>query len=115
MGHVIKLGKLEIADHIADAVRDLKTPQMVTKLYSLLGLCNVFRRFVPDFSRIAASLTKRLMKNQPTNLGELVTEESDALATLKEKLISPLILAFLRLEGQFTINTNVCEKKFDAC
>lgn len=111
LGHVVKPGKLEIASHIADAIHDLKTPQTLTDLRSFLGICNVFRRFVPNFPIIAAPLSKKLMKNQPANLWELVAEELDALAILKEKLILPTILELLRFEGQFTLDTDAYDKQ----
>lgn len=60
LGHVTRARGLEIASHTPDAVSDLKTPTAVTDPESVLGLCNVFRRFVPGFVCVAAPLNKKL-------------------------------------------------------
>lgn len=43
LAHVIKTGKLQVADHTADAIRDLKTPTTIMEVRSFLDLCNVFQ------------------------------------------------------------------------
>ena len=60
---------------------------------SFLGLCNVYRKFVQNFTRIAAPLNKNLNKNQPTKWDALTDKEMEAFETLKQKLISPPFLA----------------------
>lgn len=60
LGHVIRPGKLEVAFHTTAAIDGLKHPTKVTELRYLLGLCNVFPSFVPNFAIIASPLTKKL-------------------------------------------------------
>jgi hypothetical protein len=60
LGHVIRPGRLEVADRNTDALKEAKLPKTQTELKSFLGLCNVYRHFVARFSAIAAPLTALL-------------------------------------------------------
>ena len=111
LGHVIRPGKLQIAEHTTDAIRQLQAPTNLTELRSFLGLCNVFRRFVPNFARIAAPLNRKLRKGEPTVFGPLNEEEMGALEELKKRLIEPPILTLPRRDGRYTVDTDACDKQ----
>lgn len=64
----------------------------ITDIHSLLGLCNVFRRFFNDFSKFSARLNAELQKGQPEKLDEISKEETEAFESLKAKLSSPPVL-----------------------
>ncbi len=51
LGHVIRSGRLELAEKNTRALREAKHPSMQTELLSFLGMCNVYRRFVPAHGR----------------------------------------------------------------
>lgn len=65
LGHVAHLRGLEIATHTTAAIKEQKPPTNVTEFCSVLGLCDVFRHFVPNFARIAPPLTNKLKKDLP--------------------------------------------------
>lgn len=65
---VIKLGRHEVRNHSADAIREEMVPRTFTELCLFLGLYNVLKRFVPNFGRNASSLYKRLERNPKNNL-----------------------------------------------
>ena len=109
LGHTVRPGKLEVASKTCNAVRQAKPPQTQTELRSFLGLCNVYRRFVPNFARIAAPLNKKLMKDQPTNFETLSAEEYDAFQTLKRRLIEPPILALPKGSKPYRLETDACD------
>ena len=46
-----------------EAVTDWQRPTTVTEIRSFLGLAGYYRRFVKDFSKIAAPLTRLTQKN----------------------------------------------------
>lgn len=67
-GHIIRLGRLGVDSHTAEAICELKTTTTVTDLRSFLGLCNVLKRSVPNFVRIVSLLSRHLKKTQAKDL-----------------------------------------------
>ena len=65
-------------------------------LGSFLGMCTVYRRFVNDFSKIAALLTSMLNKEELDLLPELDGERRYAFETSKTCQISPQVLRLPR-------------------
>jgi hypothetical protein len=55
LGHVIRPGRLNVAEKNTTALKTAPLPRTQTELRSFLGLCNIYRRFVPKFSAIAAT------------------------------------------------------------
>ena len=65
LGHLINPGVLEIAPDMIRSVKEATPPRTVRGVRSFLGLCNLYRRFVKGFSRIAAPLNDLMRKGQP--------------------------------------------------
>lgn len=55
---------------------------------SFLGMCNVYRRFAPNFARVVAPRNKRLGMGEPTRF-KLNDKERRTIDNLKQKIISP--------------------------
>ena len=108
LGHVVRPGQLEVASRTVDAVRQFKTPADQGELRSFLGMCNVYRRFVPNFARVAAPLNQKLKKGEPFQFDSLNDEEYKAFADLKVRLISPPVLALPRHGLRYTLDTDAC-------
>lgn len=53
LGHVVLPGRLQVSTTTQDAIKQAKLPTNQTELRSFSGLCNVFRWFMPNFSRTA--------------------------------------------------------------
>jgi hypothetical protein len=64
-GHVIRPGRLGVAEKNTVALNTAPLPRTQTELRYFLGLFNVYRRFVPRFSPIAAPLNTLLCKGMP--------------------------------------------------
>jgi hypothetical protein len=47
------------------AVKDFPIPNITKKLKGFLGLAGYYRRFIPNFSKIAKPLTNLLKNNTP--------------------------------------------------
>lgn len=68
----------------------------------------VFRRFAPDFARVAASLNNKLKKNRPKYCGGLTAEELRAMHEFHQKLVSLPILTLPIARGKPTQGAEVC-------
>ena len=64
MGHVVSTEGIEVDLKKIEAVANWPRPSTVTEIKSFLGLAGYYRRFVQDFSKIAAPMTKLTQKNQ---------------------------------------------------
>lgn len=89
----------------------LPTPTNVSELRSFLGLCNLYRRFVPHISQKRPSITKWQQKDRQYQLNNLISKEFVALKAFNKKLMSPPILALPRCKGLFTIDTDAYNKQ----
>lgn len=65
LGHEIQPDKLGISTKPTDAIRRLQHLKYMIELKSLLGLCNIFIRFVLNVARIAVPLRRKVEKDQP--------------------------------------------------
>lgn len=54
----IQPGRLEVASRTIDTISGSENMTNMHKLKSFLGICNVYQRFVPDFTYITVLLSK---------------------------------------------------------
>lgn len=64
------------------AIREAQPRGIHTQLRAFLGLCNVYRRFVLQYSHMAALLKALLKKGQPVKLEEFGRSETSSFDTL---------------------------------
>ena len=63
LGHVVSKDGIQVDPKKIEVVVDWPRPTTVTEIRSFLGLVGYYRRFVKDFSKIAAPLTRLTQKN----------------------------------------------------
>src|SRR5262249_16212898 len=100
LGHVISRDGIQVDPRKIEAVVSWQRPTTVTEIQSFLGLAGYYRRFVHDFSRLAAPLTRLTQKNVRFQWTE---ECENSFQRLKECLTSALVLALPSGTGGYTM------------
>ena len=99
LGHVVSKDGIQVDPQKIEAVSEWPRPTTVIEIRNFLGLAGYYRRFVQDFLRIAAPMTRLTQKNVKFMWFE-VCENSFQL--LKEKLTIAPVLTLPNGEDKFT-------------
>ena len=81
------------------------------ELRQFLGLANYYRRFVADYSNVAAPLHRLLTKENGFHWD---SNCQNAFEELKNRLVSPPILAFPDFKEKFVLYTNASDSAIGA-
>jgi RNase H-like domain found in reverse transcriptase len=103
------LGQLSVAENNTTTLKNTNHPTTQTELRSFLGICNVYRRSVRGFSKIAAPLNILLRNGETPQRGPLSSEQVTAFDTLRDAIVNPPILALPRIEVAFTLDTDASD------
>jgi hypothetical protein len=90
LGHTISQDGIFVDPSKVQEVMDWKPPKSVHQIRSFLGLAGYYRRFIPDFPRIAKPMTKLLKKGVKFVWSEACEK---AFHTLRQHLTSAPVLA----------------------
>ena len=106
MDHVIFLGfkinqhEVHVDQEKVMAIKDWPPPKNVSELKSFHGLASFYRRFVSNFSTIAAPVNELVKKGVVYKWGK---DQEKAFETLKQKLINAPLLALPNFSKTFEI------------
>jgi uncharacterized protein with von Willebrand factor type A (vWA) domain len=103
LGHVVSAKGVQVMAKKIQSIVDWPELSNAKEVKQFLGLAGYYRRFVKDFSKIAASLTE-LMKEKTTWRWE--REEKDAFKQLKEKMSQTPILIHPDHSLPFVVTTD---------
>jgi hypothetical protein len=90
LGHTISQDGISVDPEKVQEVMNWKPPTTVRQIRSLLGLAGYYRRFIPDFSRIAKLMTELLKKGVKYEWSQKC---EDAFHTLRQHLTTAPVLA----------------------
>ena len=100
LGHIVsKDGVLPDQDKVK-TIRELKPPTCVRDVRSFVGMSNFYRKFVPNYSKVASPLLDLTHKHATF---EWSNKCQSAFEELKEALCSPPILAFPNMKRPFIV------------
>ena len=104
LGHIVSKKGIEADPEKLHAMQNYPVPRDIKELKQFLGLTNYYRRFIQGYSSIAAPLHKLTSKSAG---GYYWNDNCQAaFQTLKQKLISPPILAYPNFKHLFTVATD---------
>lgn len=106
LGHVVRPGRISVNEKNTKALRGLHYPRTQTQLKSFLGMCGVYRRFVPGFAKVARPLTALTSTKLPKELPPPTEETMGAFKSLRDRLLSPPILAIPREGGHYIVDVD---------
>ena len=92
LGHNIQDQTLRPKDDKIQAVKDAQRPVTKKQVRGFLGLAGFYRKFIPNFSEIAAPLTDLTKKDRPNRIKDWLSHHERAFQTLKSRLTSSPIL-----------------------
>jgi hypothetical protein len=105
-GHFISKDGIAVDPRKIDTIKNWPAPTNVSEVRSFLGLASYYRKFVEKFSTVATPLTALLHKDNEFEWNEKAQEAFD---TLKEKLITTLVLLLPDPEKPFTVTTDASD------
>lgn len=103
LGHVVGRDGIKPDPDKIEKIRTFPEPLNVSQLRSALGLFSYYRRFIKDFSRIAAPLNKLLRKDE---LYDWKDKQQKAFDALKQRLMTAPILVYPNFEKPFVLYTD---------
>ena len=96
-----------MAEAAADAFKTFKFPRTLAQVMSFLGACNVYRRFVKGFAKLARPFTDMTRKDADPDYDNRTAVHVHAFEDLKSRMIAPPILELLRYGRPYMIDTDV--------
>jgi hypothetical protein len=103
LGHKVSEKGVEPDTRKVEAIENYPRPTTVKQLKSFLGLVGYYRRFIAQFSTIAAPLHRLLRKEAKFTWDEA---QENAFHTLKRKLMSKPILQYPNFAEEFILTTD---------
>ncbi|CAK8685090.1 unnamed protein product [Clavelina lepadiformis] len=111
LGHKIsKEGVMCDAEKV-EAVANWPIPRTVKHVRQFVGLTSYYRKFIPNYAKIASPLHKLTEKNKKFQWTE---EHQDAFATLKRLLCTAPVLAYPNYDKPFILDTDASDNAIGA-
>ena len=109
LGHVVSEGKVQPDAEKTQKIMDIKAPTTKKEVKRVLGLLGYYRRFVPNYSKVAQPLTDLTRKAQPNKV-RWSEECQNSLEMLKNMLTAEPVLRVPNLDKPFVVQTDASNK-----
>ncbi|KAJ0531230.1 putative nucleotidyltransferase, Ribonuclease H [Helianthus annuus] len=100
LGHVVSERGIQVDPAKVEAVMNWQEPKTPTEIRSFLGLAGYYRRFIENFSRIAAPLTSLTKKKEKFIWGP---KQQESFEILKQKLSNAPVLTLPEGTEEFVV------------
>ncbi|GKV06951.1 hypothetical protein SLEP1_g18768 [Rubroshorea leprosula] len=100
LGYVVSADGITVDEEKVKAIKEWPTPKNISEVWSFQGLVSFYRRFIKDFSTIAAPLTEIVKKSVGF---KWESEQENAFNLIKENVISAPLLALPNFTKTFEI------------
>ena len=112
LGHIVSAEGVRTDPDKTKAVKEYPIPHDVKQLRQFLGLTNYYRRFIKDYSLLATPLFHLTRKTAKGFLWSSSCQQ--AFETLKQKLVTPPILAYPDFTRPFILQTDASDQAIGA-
>ena len=109
LGHTIGSGQVRPEEVKIAAMQTFEQPQTKTHVRAFLGLTGYYRKFIPNYSSVAAPLSDLTKKSQPNQVNWTI-ECTTAFEELKQALCSSTVLVSPDWNKQFILQTDASER-----
>ena len=105
LGNIVGRTGLRVDSSKTAALEGALPPTRKTGIRRFVGMCGVYRRFIPGYAKLAIALT-RYLKDEVPNTFELDYAALQAHNTLKVAITSAPILALPRASGLYVLEAD---------
>lgn len=106
LGHILSGSGVRPNPENIEKIQNWTQPKTVKEVQSFLGLCNYYRRFLPQYSSHIKPLVDLVRKDVKFEWSD---ECEEAFQHIKEMLLSPAVMAHPMSEGLFILDTDASD------
>ena len=109
LGHRVGNGQLATNQQLLDKIQNSERPTTKKEVGSFLGLTGYYRRFIPNYSKVAVPLSDLTKKGQ-SNKVKWGEAQEKSYQNLKSLLVKPPILQLPDSSKQFILGCDASDK-----
>ena len=103
LGHCVSAAGIKPLQANIRKVQNCPPPSNIKELRRFLGMASYYRKFIKNFAELVHPLTELTRKNKPWRWQE---KHQEIFELLKNKLVSPPILAYPQYDKEFSLATD---------